>query len=72
MQNNNLSENARAFINILASLKEQERLILIDRFYHRRTMQSVAKKLNLTQTRINQIEDKVIEKIDQIFNYINL
>lgn len=72
MLQNNLSENARAFVNILGGMSDNDRIVLIDRFYHKRTMKSVAQKLGITQARVQQIEDTIIKKIDQIFNYINM
>jgi RNA polymerase sigma factor (sigma-70 family) len=72
MHQNNLSENARAFINILGGMSEQDKTILIDRFFKKRTLKSVSQKIGMSEVRVQQIEDKLIDKIDQIFNYINL
>lgn len=72
MLNRNLSKNAQAFINILADLSEKDTIILIERFVRKKSMKQVAKQLGLTDARIKDIEDKLINDIDRIFDYISL
>lgn len=72
MLDRNLSKSARAFINILTDLSEQDRIILIERFGRHKSMKQVAKQFALTDARIKDIEDDLIRYIDQIFDYVNI
>ena len=71
MLSKNLSKNARTFIEILGGLSERDRIILIERFFYHRTMRVVAAGLQLTDSYIKEVEDKIIETIDTKFKTVN-
>lgn len=72
MLTSKLSKNSRAFINILNDLKERDIIILIERFKRNKSLKKVAKQFNTTDTSIKIREDKLINLINQTFEYINL
>lgn len=72
MLQNKLSKNIKAFISLLSLLTERDRIILIERFSRDKSMEEVAKQFDVTVSRIQQIENSLINKIEEKFNYTNL
>ena len=71
MLKNNLPTNVKVFINILTTLSDRDRIILIERFYVGKTLKQMARKFNTSDVNIKLWEDKVIDRIEESFKFIN-
>jgi len=69
MLTSNLSKNSRVFINLLADLSEKDRTILIERFVRNKSMKEMAKRFQVSDARIKEIEDNLIRQIEQKFDF---
>lgn len=47
----------------MENLNEMERVILVDRYYHKKTQVSIAEKLGVSQMTISRMEKKILEKM---------
>ncbi len=50
------------------TLTENEKTILIDRYFNKKTQASIAEKLNISQMTVSRVEKKIIEKIKKEIN----
>ena len=71
MLQSNLPKNTKVFANFLAELSDRDRVLLIERFYRKKPMEKVAQQFNITRSRVQQIEDRLITEIELAFSYIN-
>ncbi|MDO5718274.1 MAG: SigB/SigF/SigG family RNA polymerase sigma factor [Tissierellia bacterium] len=53
---------------VMKNLNEVEKVILIDRYFEKKTQVSIAKKLNISQMTVSRIEKKVLEKFRKEMN----
>lgn len=69
MLHSKIPKKSLAFIILLATISEREKEILIDRFYHKKTMEEVAQKFDITRPRVQQIENRLLTKIQKYFDF---
>lgn len=72
MRRRDLTDNVRAFIDLIAILKKEEYQLLRMRFIKKMSLIEVANKLNVSNQTIKEREDKLIKKIELAFDYVNL
>jgi DNA-directed RNA polymerase sigma subunit (sigma70/sigma32) len=68
----NLTNNQKAFLELLDTLTIDEKIILSQRFIGHKTLNEVAKEFSITGAAIKQKEDIALDKIEKVFDYINL
>jgi len=64
---NNLPTDVKTFIDVLGGLSERDRDLLINRFFKGMSMKEVAKQIGVTDSRVKQLEDKLIREIELSF-----
>lgn len=72
MLRSKLPKNARLFIRLIDTLSDRDKNILIDRFIGNLSLRDTADKYHISRTRVEQIENKIIKDIDNLFNFINV
>ena len=72
MLDSKIPKNVKSVINFISELEDREKTILVERFVKKKSMREVAKRLGITDTRVNQIEDRLVETLKECFNYINV
>lgn len=56
-------ENTDYILNMMESLNDIEREIIIDRYFNKKTQVAIAEKLEVSQMTVSRIEKRVIEKL---------
>ena len=51
--------------NLLKSLDERERKIIMLRFFRDKTQSEIAQLLNISQVQVSRLENKILEKLKQ-------
>lgn len=72
MLNSNIPKNVRRVINFISDLSDREKFVLEQRFVKKKSLKIVGTMLNVTDSRIQQIEDRLINELKDIFSLINL
>jgi len=72
MLNSKIPKNVRRLICFISDLTERDKFVLEQRFVKRKSLKTVAIMLNVTDSRIQQIEDGLIEELKDIFSLTNL
>lgn len=69
MLQSNLSTSSKVFITLLSEISERDKIILIERFIKEKSLKKVAKQFKLSDARLKEIEDQLIKRIDQLYEF---
>jgi RNA polymerase sigma factor (sigma-70 family) len=72
MLRKNIPEKIYKIIQLIASLDDKERKLLLARFYYDKTLKQVAEQRGITSARVKQIEDELIKDIQKQIDYRNI
>jgi len=72
MLTSKLPNDVKTFIKLLSNLSDKDKKLLVDRFINDKPMKEVAKDYNISDSRVKQIEDKLIKQIQLAYDLNHL